>query len=174
MRNFRTTAVLVACVLACGANYCRAQDWPQWRGPNRDNKVAGFTEPKTWPKELTKKWTVKVGLGDAPPVLVGDKIYVFTREGKEEVVRCLDAATGDQKWQDKYPAAAVSGPAGGHPAQLSRSCFRDGREFGGRECPGARQANSLAAFLRPAHLLVSKSRGCLNAIDGDGSSRVRC
>ena len=24
-----------------------AQDWPQWRGPGRDNKVAGFTAPNT-------------------------------------------------------------------------------------------------------------------------------
>src|SRR5580693_7888881 len=98
---------MLGCVLLVGASGVLAQDWPQWRGPNRDNKLVGFTEPKTWPKELTKKWSVKVGLGDAPPVLAGDRLYVFTREGKEEIVRCLDAATGDQKWQDKYVAGAV-------------------------------------------------------------------
>ena len=27
-----------------------AADWPQWRGPNRDNKVAGFSAPRAWPK----------------------------------------------------------------------------------------------------------------------------
>ena len=26
-----------------------AEDWPQWRGPNRDAKVSGFTAPKEWP-----------------------------------------------------------------------------------------------------------------------------
>ena len=36
----RTTAVLAGCVLLLGATCARAQDWPQWRGPNRDNKVA--------------------------------------------------------------------------------------------------------------------------------------
>lgn len=127
MRHFRASAVLVAGVLAVGASRSLSQDWPQWRGPNRDNKITGFTEPKTWPKELTKKWSVKVGLGDAPPVLAGDRLYVFTREGKEEVVRCLDAATGDQKWQDKYVASAVGGPASGHPGPRSSPAVADGK-----------------------------------------------
>ncbi len=26
-----------------------AQDWPQWRGPNRDGKLSGFTAPPNWP-----------------------------------------------------------------------------------------------------------------------------
>ncbi len=73
-----TTAVGV---LLLGASCVCAEDWPQWRGPNRDNKVTGFVAPSTWPKELTQKWKVNVGLGDASPVLVGDKIYVFTRQG---------------------------------------------------------------------------------------------
>ncbi len=85
----RTTLAAACLVLAAGTAH--AQDWPQWRGPNRDNHVTGFNEPKTWPKELTKKWTVKVGVGESSPVLVGDKLYVFSREGGDEVIRCLDA-----------------------------------------------------------------------------------
>jgi outer membrane protein assembly factor BamB len=123
----RTTAVLAGCVLLLGATCARAQDWPQWRGPNRDNKVAGFTEPKTWPKELTKKWTQKVGSGDACPVLVGDKLYVFTREGGDEVIRCLDAAKGEEVWKDKYAATAVTGPGGGHPGPRSTPAVAEGK-----------------------------------------------
>jgi outer membrane protein assembly factor BamB len=128
MRNAKTaTAVLAGCVLLLGATCARAQDWPQWRGPSRDNKVTGFTEPKTWPKELTKKWSTKVGLGDASPVLVGDKIYAFTRDGQEEVVRCLDAATGEEKWKDKYEADAVTGPGARHPGPRSSPAAADGK-----------------------------------------------
>lgn len=97
-------------MLLC-ANCVCAQDWPQWRGPNRDAKANGFQAPKTWPKELTQKWKVKVGDGVATPALVGDKLYVFSREGGNEVVRCLEAATGKEIWQDKYEAPAVRGPA---------------------------------------------------------------
>src|SRR5262245_27482126 len=90
--------VLVGCVLLLGANGARAQDWPQWRGPHRDNKVTGFTAPKEWPKTLTQKWTVKVGAGHASPVLVGDKLYLLSRQGGNEVISCLDAADGKVVW----------------------------------------------------------------------------
>jgi outer membrane protein assembly factor BamB len=122
-----TTCLLVGGVLLLGASGVRAQDWPQWRGPNRDNKVTGFKEPKAWPKELTKKWSVKVGDGDASPVLVGDKLYVFSREGKEEVIRCLDAANGEEKWKDKYEATAVTGPGSGHPGPRSSPVVAEGK-----------------------------------------------
>src|SRR5260221_10169358 len=73
------TGGMVVCVLLFSANFVCAQDWPQWRGPNRDAKVTGFNAPKTWPKELTKKWNVPVGEGVATPALVGDKLYVSDR-----------------------------------------------------------------------------------------------
>jgi outer membrane protein assembly factor BamB len=104
-----------------------AADWPQWRGPHRDNKVEGFTTPATWPKELTQKWKTAVGLGDASPALVGNKIYVFTRHGDDEVTTCLDASNGMQVWQDKYAAVAVTGPAGGHAGPRSSPAVAEGK-----------------------------------------------
>src|SRR5712692_5213685 len=99
-----TTAVIVGCVLLLSASCVCAQDWPQWRGPNRNAKAEGFKAPQTWPKELTQKWKVTVGSGDATPALVGDKLYVFTRQGGDEVIRCVEAATEKELWQDKYSA----------------------------------------------------------------------
>jgi outer membrane protein assembly factor BamB len=123
-----TTGVIVAGVVLLSAGFVRAQDWPQWRGPNRDNKVTGFAEPKTWPKELTQKWKTTVGLGDASPALVGDKIYVFTRQGGDEVIRCLDAGDGKEVWQDKYAAKAVENrAASGHPGPRSSPAVADGK-----------------------------------------------
>jgi outer membrane protein assembly factor BamB len=105
-----------------------AQDWPQWRGPNRDGKVSGFTEPQKWPKELTQKWKVTVGAGDATPALVGDKLYVFTRQGGDEVTLCLDAGTGKELWRDKYAAQAVTGSASRqHPGPRSSPVVADGK-----------------------------------------------
>ena len=96
-------------------NSLRAADWPQWRGPNRDNKVLDFTAPENWPKSLTKKWKTRVGLGDASPVMVGEKVYVFTRQGDDEVIVCLDAGSGKELWKDQYAAVKVTGPGSGHP-----------------------------------------------------------
>jgi outer membrane protein assembly factor BamB len=38
--------------------------------------------------------------------LVGEKLYVFTRQGDDEVLLCLNAADGKQLWRNKYAAAA--------------------------------------------------------------------
>jgi outer membrane protein assembly factor BamB len=122
-----TTCVLVGCVLLLGANRVCAQDWPQWRGPNRDNKVTGFTAPKTWPKTLTQKWKIKVGLGESSPLLVGDKLYVFARQGGDEVTLCLKASDGSEVWKDKYEAVAVKPPAASHPGPRSTPAVAEGK-----------------------------------------------
>src|SRR5436190_23176 len=108
MSKARTTSGLVLAAVLFTAVGAAAQDWPQWRGPNRDNKVTSFRAPATWPKELTKKWREKVGIGEASPLLVGDKVYTFGRQGTDEVTMCLDAATGKEVWRDKYKAVTIT------------------------------------------------------------------
>jgi len=104
-----------------------SQDWPQWRGINRDGKVTGFKAPATWPAELKQDWKVSVGFGDATPALAGSKIYLNTRQGDNEVVLCLDAGTGKEFWKYQYPAIAVTGPAGSHPGPRSTPAIANGK-----------------------------------------------
>lgn len=125
MRTFLRTSPLMAAVLFLAA--APAQDWPQWRGPGRDGKVAGFTVPAAWPKELPRKWKVTVGTGDSTPALVGGRLYVFARQGEEEVTLCLDAADGKELWKDKVPAPAVTGPASRHPGPRSSPAVGGGK-----------------------------------------------
>jgi outer membrane protein assembly factor BamB len=127
MRNMHCTITTVAGVLAVSASCALAQDWPQWRGANRDGKASGFTAPKEWPKELTQKWKVTVGLGDASPAVVGNKLYVFVRQGTDEFIRCLDATNGKELWSEKYDATQVSGPAAPHSGPRSSPAVADGK-----------------------------------------------
>src|SRR2546423_2084627 len=98
----RTNAFIYTFLASLAASCAFAQDWPQWRGPNRDAKAAEFKAPKTWPKELTPKWKAPVGEGVATPALVGDKLYVMSRQDGTEITRCLDASSGKEIWQEKY------------------------------------------------------------------------
>jgi outer membrane protein assembly factor BamB len=118
---------MVGGLVLISATCAFAQDWPQWRGADRDGKVTGFSAPESWPKELTQKWKVTVGAGDATPALVGDRLYVFARQGDDEVTLCLDAASGDELWRDKYAAEAVTGAAGRHPGPRSSPAVADGK-----------------------------------------------
>ena len=87
-----------------------AQDWTQWRGPNRDGVVPAFTAPKAWPESLTPAWKVQVGLGHASPVVLAGKVYVHTRQEEREVVSCFDLKTGKLLWQDAYDAPYTVNP----------------------------------------------------------------
>jgi outer membrane protein assembly factor BamB len=105
-----------------------SQDWPQWRGMNRDSKVTGFKAPAAWPAELKQEWKVSVGFGDATPVLAGNKIYLNTRQADQEVILCLDAATGKELWKNSYASMAVTGPsASQHPGPRGTPAVSNGK-----------------------------------------------
>jgi len=122
----RLISMLAGVLILISATCIFAQDWPQWRGANRDGKVTGFVAPENWPTELTQKWKITVGSGDATPALVGDKLYVFARQGENEVTLCLNAAAGEELWRDEYAAQAATGPAARHPGPRSSPAVRDG------------------------------------------------
>jgi outer membrane protein assembly factor BamB len=81
----------------------RGPDWTQWRGQNRDGAVTGFSTPTSWPENLTQKWKVDVGLGYASPIVVGNRLYMFSRQGGDEVMSALDVDTGKVAWKTGYP-----------------------------------------------------------------------
>jgi len=128
MKNARRMVSLASgLILIALSTRAPAQDWPQWRGPNRDDKVPDFTPPKTWPQELHQQWKVTVGQADASPALVGGKLYVFTRLDDNEVVQCLDASTGKENWNYKYEVLAINGPAARHPGPRSSPTVAEGK-----------------------------------------------
>ena len=70
MKRTITILTVLTIVSAVSAGPVLAQDWTQWRGPNRDGSVTSFTETRTWPEQLTQRWKVEVGLGYATPLVV--------------------------------------------------------------------------------------------------------
>jgi outer membrane protein assembly factor BamB len=126
-KSFRS--VCVVAVVVFWASMTSAQDWPQWRGPDRNGKVTGFNAPATWPKELKQTWKIKVGGGgDSTPALVGDRLYLMARQDNNEVALCLEAATGKEVWRDKYETPTIQGPAGGpHAGPRCSPVVADGK-----------------------------------------------
>jgi outer membrane protein assembly factor BamB len=113
------------------ANQPRVEGWPQWRGANRDG-AATFTAPTAWPESLSLKWKVEVGTGYAAPITVGDRVFAFSRQGEDEVMRALDATSGKTIWETKYNATYKPNPAatGKHgTGPKSTPTFADGRLY---------------------------------------------
>jgi outer membrane protein assembly factor BamB len=110
MRTFHWKAALLsACTLLLFTTASDAQDWSQWRGPNRDGTAPVFSS--AWPKTLKEEWKVTVGVGHSSPVVSKGKIFVFTRQGDEETLLCLDAATGKDIWKSSQPISFEMHPA---------------------------------------------------------------
>jgi outer membrane protein assembly factor BamB len=82
-----------------------SQEWPQWRGPDRDGVVAEFSAPQEWPESLKLKWKKSVGAGYSSPVVSAGRVYLQTRQDEEEFASCLDLATGKLVWQKSHPVA---------------------------------------------------------------------
>ena len=120
--------VTLAVVLATGAS---AADWTQWRGPLRDGVVPGLAARAEWPASLKPAWRVPVGLGHSSPLVAGDRVFVFTREGGEEAAQAIELATGKRIWRQAYPAPySVNPAAASHgPGPKSTSVLADGRMF---------------------------------------------
>ena len=87
----RLTAVLALCLLTAAGF---ADDWPQWRGPNRDGIAASFKSPRQWPEKLKLRWKVNVGFGAASPVIAGNRAYLLTNQGQGEVVTAVNLSDG--------------------------------------------------------------------------------
>ncbi len=83
-----------------------ADDWPQWRGPNRDGVWSedGLLQ-KCADKELKIRWRQPIASGYSGPTVADGRVYVTDRlvEPKQvERVHCFDWKTGEPQWSHSY------------------------------------------------------------------------
>ena len=79
-------------------------DWPKFLGPTDDNVSAETGILKPWPKNgLRKVWDCELGVGYAPPVVAGGRLFHFDRFGDACRLTCRDAGTGKFLWKHEYP-----------------------------------------------------------------------
>ena len=103
-KDFRALIVLAAIVFCFSE--ARAQDWPQWRGPNRDgiSKETGLLKqwPATGPALVWK--ATGAGGGYSSLAISGGRIFTMgVRAGRENVI-AFDVATGNQLWATPHGA----------------------------------------------------------------------
>lgn len=96
----------------------RGEDWPQWRGAQRDGvwRETGIVQ-KFAAAQLTPKWTVPIEAGYCGPTVAKGRVYVMdriTRPVESERVHCFDEQTGQKIWSYEYDCAygKVQYPAG--------------------------------------------------------------
>ncbi|RMF92000.1 MAG: dehydrogenase [Planctomycetota bacterium] len=98
-------------IVATATAFALADDWPQWRGPNRDGVwyetgiVSRFDG-----SQLEPVWRAKISGGYSGPTVAEGRVFVTDRitEPEEiERVHAFDAATGERLWTYSYSAPYV-------------------------------------------------------------------
>ena len=107
-RLVRSLSFVVALLLAwpVGGSLLSAADWPQFLGPARNGVYGGAPLAESWPSGGPRvAWRKQVGQGFAGPAVAGNRVILFHRVGREEVVDALDAGTGALQWHHAYPTS---------------------------------------------------------------------
>lgn len=91
----------------------KAQDWPQFLGPNRDHTSPQKGLLRSWPQEGPEVlWAVNVGIGYGGSVVKEGKVYLLDRNDEVgDIMRCFDLQTGKELWKYSYQSpGSVSFP----------------------------------------------------------------
>lgn len=118
-----------------------AADWPQWRGLNRDG-IAVDCPPLSWPatgpKLLWKSEHIPANLeGGFGSVAIADgRAYVFVSwqsgfkgsAGPQDVIVCLDEASGKTLWMTGFPSAKTNHCSGSTPCVAGDKVFAFGSQ----------------------------------------------
>ena len=110
--------------LACLTTTVVAEDWPQWRGPNRDGvwEVEGVVD-KLPEGQIPLEWSVPVQPGYNGPTVAGGRVFLMDRvvEGRDQTERilCFDSKTGKELWKVEYDAPYKIGYTAGPRASVT-------------------------------------------------------
>jgi outer membrane protein assembly factor BamB len=105
---------LFICAVGCAlltTELLIADDWPQWRGPNRDGvwKETGLIEKFASP-QLKISWRREISGGYSGPTVAGGRVYVTDRvvDSEQDIpkqterVHCFDERDGTPVWSHEY------------------------------------------------------------------------
>jgi outer membrane protein assembly factor BamB len=117
----RFELILIVSILL--ADLALAEDWPRWRGAKQDGISQERGLLKQWPAEgPIRLWTAKLGGGFSSMVVFDGKVCTQTRDKNQEVVVCMDAATGKEIWRYNNDADYNAHPSfSGGPVPESRT-----------------------------------------------------
>ncbi|MGE3804861.1 MAG: PQQ-binding-like beta-propeller repeat protein [Gemmataceae bacterium] len=83
--------------------FVAAANWPQYRGPNRNDVSTETGLLTSWPDGGPKLlWTFdQAGVGYSGPAIVGDRLYTIGGRGDDEFLIAIDTTSGKELWATK-------------------------------------------------------------------------
>jgi outer membrane protein assembly factor BamB len=167
----RRLALLAVVSLLTTLAATHAADWPRFRGPNGTGVAADTTIPVRFKEGDGILWKVPLpGVGNSSPVISRGKLFVqsASKDGRERMLLCLDAATGKTLWTRTTPGK----PASTHAANTlaSSTPAADGERVYTLTWDGT--AVALAAHDYAGTPLWTQDLGPFRSQHGNGTSPV--
>ncbi len=89
--------------MAGAATSLEAEDWPQWRGPERNGVATESALLTQWPEEGPKElWSTTVGTGASSIAVADGRLFTMGNRDDQDHVYCLNAVTGEVLWRHSY------------------------------------------------------------------------
>jgi outer membrane protein assembly factor BamB len=90
-------------------------EWPQYRGPNRDNISTEKGLLETWPADGPKLAWKQTGLGDgySSVAIANGKLFTMGNRGNDEMLLAFNVSTGEPLWATKTGRAYTDGTGNG-------------------------------------------------------------
>ena len=87
-------------VLMVSLSVARAENWPQWRGPNLNGLSNEKNLPVKWTTEENVVWKVQMpGLSGSTPIVWRDRVFLNVADGDNLFLWSLDKAKGTVLWK---------------------------------------------------------------------------
>ena len=116
MKRLATSLLLSLALLGTA----RADNWPNWRGPNFDGVAPGKGYPTNWSATENVRWKTKLpGPGASTPIVWGERIFLTCAVEANNTAVCLDrdgkivwqTPIGEKSRSGKNPKATGSNPS---------------------------------------------------------------
>ncbi|QDU80958.1 outer membrane biogenesis protein BamB [Polystyrenella longa] len=118
--------LFVALGLTLFASTVQSENWPRWRGPERNGISSESSLPTKWTKEENVAWRIPLpGHGGATPIVWDDRIFVTSAENEDLVLLCI-STDGEERWKKKLGTGNVD-VRGGLGNSASPTPITDGK-----------------------------------------------
>ncbi|MEJ6718943.1 MAG: PQQ-binding-like beta-propeller repeat protein [Akkermansiaceae bacterium] len=125
--------LLVMATLLAGPAHADQNDWPWWRGPDRNGHANPNQKlPAGLNAEQDTLWVTTIpGKGHGSPIVVGERLYLVTAEGKAQTqsLLCFDRKTGKPVWSKVVHKGSFPKKINGKATHASTSPACDGERL---------------------------------------------
>ena len=126
-RGLRCGALVLTSIVGLGMP-AEAADWPGYRGPGHDNRVAAAGAFAERDVGLRVAWRSVLGSGYSGVAVVGGRAVTLFAAGEHDIVAAFDIASGEELWRYRL-GPTYTGHDGSHDGPISTPAVAGGRVY---------------------------------------------